>query len=58
MMIYDLNNEVQKEALERVMKELKTIGFELDINKPGDRQKAYALACNLRIKFNHIGGLA
>ena len=40
------------------MKELKAIGFELDINNPGDRLKAEIMATNLRMKFNELGGLA
>lgn len=58
MYMYDLNKEQKEVALEIVMKELKLIGFNLDITKPGDRQKAEVLAINLRMKFNQVGGLA
>lgn len=58
MKIYDLKNDVQKEAIERVIKELKNVGIELDINNPADRHKAQCLAINLRIEFNQLGGLA
>ena len=58
MKIYELNPEQNKVALGIIIKELKAIGFDLDINKPGDRQKAYCLACNLRMEFNKLGGLA
>lgn len=58
MMIYELKQEEQLKAIERVMLELKLIGIELDINKADDRQKAYILANNLRIKYNNLGGLA
>lgn len=56
--MYDLNKEQKEVALEIVMKELKLIGFNLDITKAGDRQKAEVLAINLRMKFNQVGGLA
>jgi len=58
MYMYDLNKEQKEVALEIVMKELKLIGFNLDITKAGDRQKAEVLAINLRMKFNQVGGLA
>lgn len=58
MNIYELNKEQKQVALEIVIKELKTIGFDLDINNPGDRLKAEILATNLRMKFNQVGGLA
>lgn len=58
MNIYELNKEQKQVALDIVIKELKTIGFELDINNSGDRLKAEILASNLRMKFNQIGGLA
>ena len=58
MNIYELNKEQKQVALEIIIKELKTIGFDLDINNPGDRLKAEILATNLRMKFNQVGGLA
>lgn len=58
MNIYELNKEQKEVALEIVMRELKKIGFDLDINHNGDRQKAEVLAINLRMKFNKLGGLA
>lgn len=58
MYMYELNQEQKQVALEIVTRELKKIGFDLDITKPGDRQKAEVLAINLRMKFNQVGGLA
>ena len=58
MNIYELNKEQKLVALEIIVKELKVIGFDLDINNPGDRLKAEILATNLRMKFNQVGGLA
>lgn len=58
MNIYELSQDQKKVALEIVMKELKNIGFDLDINNAGDRLKAEILATNLRMKFNQVGGLA
>lgn len=58
MNIYELNKEQKEVALQIIMKELKTIGFELDINKSGDRLKAEIMATNLRMRFNELGGLA
>lgn len=58
MSIYELNKEQKTIAMEIIMKELKAIGFDLDINNPGDRLKAEILAANLRMKFNQLGGLA
>ena len=58
MNIYELNKDQKEIALQIIMKELKAIGFELDINKSGDRLKAEIMATNLRMKFNQLGGLA
>ena len=58
MSIYELNKGQKQVALEIIMKELNAIGFELDINNPGDRLKAEIMATNLRMKFNELGGLA
>lgn len=58
MNIYELNKEQKETALSIVIKELKAIGIELDINNGGDRLKAEILATNLRMKFNQLGGLA
>ena len=58
MSIYELNKEQKEIAMEIVMKELRAVGFDLDITQPGDRLKAEILAANLRMKFNHLGGLA
>lgn len=58
MYMYELNKEQKEVALSIVMRELKNIGFDLDINHNGDRQKAEVLAINLRMKFNELGGLA
>lgn len=58
MSIYELNKDQKQVALEIIIKELKAIGFELDINKSGDRLKAEIMAANLRMKFNELGGLA
>lgn len=58
MNIYELNKKQKEVALSIIIKELKAIGIELDINKAGDRLKAEILATNLRMKFNKVGGLA
>jgi len=58
MNIYELNKGQKEVALQIIMKELKAIGFELDINNFGDRLKAEIMATNLRMKFNELGGLA
>lgn len=58
MSIYELNKEQKEVALKIIMKELKAIGFELDINNSGDKLKAEVMATNLRMKFNELGGLA
>lgn len=58
MTIYELNKEQKEVALQIIMKELKAIGFELDIHNSGDRLKAEVMAANLRMKFNQLGGLA
>lgn len=58
MNIYELNKEQKETALTIIIKELKAIGIELDINNSGDRLKAEILATNLRMKFNQLGGLA
>lgn len=58
MNIYELNKEQKQTALTIIIKELKAIGIELDINNSGDRLKAEILATNLRMKFNQLGGLA
>lgn len=58
MSIYELNKDQKQVALAIIIKELKAIGFELDINKSGDRLKAEIMAANLRMKFNELGGLA
>lgn len=58
MSIYELNKEQKAVAMEIIMKELKAIGFDLKIDNAGDRLKAEILATNLRMKFNHLGGLA
>lgn len=58
MKIYELQPEINRVAIERVIKELKNVGIELDINNPADRHKAQCLAINLRIEFNQVGGLA
>lgn len=58
MNIYELNKEQKQVALSIIIKELKAIGIELDINNSGDRLKAEILATNLRMKFNQVGGLA
>ena len=58
MNIYELNKGQKEIALQIIMKELKAIGFELDINNSGDRLKAEIMATNLRMKFNELGGLA
>lgn len=58
MNIYELNKEQKEVAMEIIIKELKAIGFQLNINNSGDRLKAEILATNLRMKFNQLGGLA
>lgn len=58
MYMYDLNKEQKEVAIQIVMKELKQIGFNLNADHAGDRQKAEVLAINLRMKFNQLGGLA
>lgn len=58
MKIYELQPEINRVAIERVIKELKAVGIELDVNSAADRHKAQCLAINLRIEFNHLGGLA
>lgn len=58
MNIYELNKDQKQVALEIIIRELKAIGFELDINNSGDRLKAEIMATNLRMKFNKLGGLA
>lgn len=57
MNFYELNKEQKQVAMEIIMKELKNIGLNLDINNSGDRLKAEVLATNLRMKFNQFGGL-
>jgi len=56
--MYELNKEQKEVAIQIVMKELRQIGFDLNVDYAGDRQKAEVLAINLRMKFNHLGGLA
>ena len=58
MYMYELNKEQKEVAIQIVMKELRQIGFDLNVDYAGDRQKAEVLAINLRMKFNHLGGLA
>ena len=57
MSIHELNKEQYDNAIKLIIKELKAVGIELDANNAGDRQKAWALAANLRIRFNENGYL-
>lgn len=57
MRIDELNKEQYDNAIKLIIKELKAVGIELDINNSGDRLKAWALASNLRIRFNENGYL-
>ena len=57
MRIHELNNEQYNNAIKLIISELKAVGIILDENNAGDRQKAWALAANLRIRFNENGYL-
>ena len=57
MSIHELNKEQYNNAIKLIIKELKAVGIVLDENNAGDRQKAWALAANLRIRFNENGYL-
>lgn len=57
MRIHELNNEQYNNAIKLIIKELKGVGIILDENNAVDRQKAWALAANLRIRFNENGYL-
>ena len=57
MSIHELNKEQYNNAIKLIISELKRIGIELDENNNVDRQKAWALAANLRIRFNENGYL-
>lgn len=58
MSIHELNKEQYNNAIKLIISELKAVGIILDENNAGDRQKAWALAVNLRIRFNENGYLA
>ena len=57
MRIDELNKEQYNNAIKLIIKELKNVGIELDENSKADRLKAWALASNLRIRFNENGYL-
>lgn len=57
MSIHELNKEQYNNAIKLIIKELKAVGIILDENNAADRNKAWALAANLRIRFNENGYL-
>ena len=57
MSIHELNKEQYNNAIKLIIRELKAVGIELDENNAADRNKAWALAANLRIRFNENGYL-
>lgn len=57
MRIHELNKEQYNNAIKLIIKELKGVGIILDENNAADRNKAWALAANLRIRFNENGYL-
>lgn len=57
MRIHDLNKEQYNNAIKLIISELKAVGIVLDENNAADRNKAWALAANLRIRFNENGYL-
>lgn len=57
MRIHDLNKEQYNNAIKLIISELKAVGIQLDENNAADRNKAWALAANLRIRFNENGYL-
>lgn len=57
MSIHELNKEQYNNAIKLIISELKVVGIILDENNAADRNKAWALAANLRIKFNENGYL-
>ena len=57
MRIHDLNKEQYNNAIKLIISELKAVGIILDENNAADRNKAWALAANLRIRFNENGYL-
>lgn len=57
MSIHELNKEQYENAIKLIIKELKGVGIILDENNAADRNKAWALAANLRIRFNENGYL-
>lgn len=57
MSIHELNKEQYNNAIKLIISELKAVGIILDENNAADRNKAWALAANLRIRFNENGYL-
>ena len=57
MSIHELNKEQYNNAIKLIISELKAVGIVLDENNAADRNKAWALAANLRIRFNENGYL-